>query len=78
MQHDGFVAFLVFDGGVTMLDVAGPAEVFTEANKLGASYTLKYISVSGKPVSTSIGLPAGGGRTPWRHRKPRYADRSGR
>ncbi|MEV4952718.1 GlxA family transcriptional regulator [Paenarthrobacter nitroguajacolicus] len=58
MQHDGFVAFLVFDG-VTMLDVAGPAEVFTEANKLGASYTLKYISVSGKPVSTSIGLPAG-------------------
>ncbi|WP_078864915.1 MULTISPECIES: GlxA family transcriptional regulator [unclassified Streptomyces] len=48
------VAFLVFDG-VKMLDVSGPAEVFAEANTLGARYSLCYVSPSGKPVRTSIG-----------------------
>lgn len=56
------VAFIVFDG-VKMLDIAGPAEVFAEANKLGADYSLQYVSPSGAPVATSIGLPlqVGGG-----------------
>ncbi|MCP2266554.1 GlxA family transcriptional regulator [Promicromonospora thailandica] len=54
------VVFVVFDG-VKMLDVTGPAEVFAEARTLGAGYTLRYVSVSGGPVRTSIGalLPAG-------------------
>ncbi|WOH20511.1 GlxA family transcriptional regulator [Paenarthrobacter sp. GOM3] len=56
MGHSHTIAFLVFDG-VKMLDVAGPAEVFAEANKLGARYSLTYLSPSGDPVSTSIGLP---------------------
>ncbi|MEV6741714.1 GlxA family transcriptional regulator [Streptomyces sp. NPDC051104] len=53
------VAFLVFDG-MKMLDVSGPAEVFAEANALGACYSLRYASPSGEPVRTSIGtrLPA--------------------
>lgn len=49
------VAFLVYDG-VKMLDVAGPAEVFAEANKFGGTYSLQYFSPSGGPVRTSIGL----------------------
>ncbi|WP_314325149.1 GlxA family transcriptional regulator [Paenarthrobacter ilicis] len=59
------ITFVVFDG-VKMLDVVGPAEVFAEANKLGASYSLNYISPSGEPVSTSIGvpLPVGGATSP--------------
>ncbi|ASN20034.1 GlxA family transcriptional regulator [Arthrobacter sp. YN] len=56
MDHSHTIAFLVFDG-VKMLDIAGPAEVFAEANKLGARYSLTYISPSGDSVSTSIGLP---------------------
>ena len=48
------VVFLVFDG-VKMLDVAGPAEVFAEANTLGADYALSYASPSGEPVRTSVG-----------------------
>ena len=50
------VAFLVYDG-VKMLDVAGPAEVFAEANNFGANYSLRYFSPSGGPARTSIGLP---------------------
>lgn len=48
------MVFLVFDG-VKMLDVAGPAEVFAQANALGADYALSYASPSGGPVLTSIG-----------------------
>ncbi|WP_369373981.1 GlxA family transcriptional regulator [Promicromonospora sp. Populi] len=48
------VVFLVFDG-MKMLDVSGPAEVFAEARTFGADYTLRYASVSGEPVLTSIG-----------------------
>lgn len=48
------VVFLVFDG-VKMLDVAGPAEVFAEATVFEAEYTLSYVSVSGRPVRTSVG-----------------------
>ncbi|MFW6775970.1 GlxA family transcriptional regulator [Nocardioides sp. CPCC 205120] len=48
------VVFIVFDG-MKMLDVTGPAEVFAEANRLGATYRLSYVSVDGAPVTTSVG-----------------------
>lgn len=48
------IAFLAFSG-MKLLDVAGPAEVFSEANRLGADYELTYLSPDGEPVSTSIG-----------------------
>lgn len=53
------VGILVFDG-VKLLDVSGPAEVFSEANLFGADYELVLLSTDGAPVSTSIGvtLPA--------------------
>jgi transcriptional regulator GlxA family with amidase domain len=48
------VVIVVFDG-VKLLDAAGPAEVFAEANRFGAAYRLKIASVDGRDVSTSIG-----------------------
>lgn len=48
------VVIVVFDG-VKMLDAAGPAEVFAEANRCGAAYELKFVSVDGLDVMTSIG-----------------------
>ncbi|GGN28339.1 AraC family transcriptional regulator [Lentzea pudingi] len=39
-----------------MLDVVGPAEVFVEANAAGADYSLRYVSSSGAPVVTSVGI----------------------
>src|SRR4051794_20466839 len=41
--------------GMKLLDVAGPAEVFAEANRFGASYRLVVASVYGADVTTSIG-----------------------
>jgi transcriptional regulator GlxA family with amidase domain len=57
-QH---VAFVIFDG-MKMLDMAGPAEVFAEANRFGATYSLSRVSPSGTPVRTSVGIqvPADG------------------
>jgi transcriptional regulator GlxA family with amidase domain len=52
------VAIVVFDG-VTLLDVAGAGEVFVEANRFGADYTLKIASVDGRDVTTSIGTRLG-------------------
>ncbi|ROP65444.1 GlxA family transcriptional regulator [Curtobacterium sp. PhB115] len=52
------VGVLVFDG-VKMLDFAGPAEVFAEANLFGAAYHLTYVSPDGRDVSTSIGTRVG-------------------
>jgi transcriptional regulator GlxA family with amidase domain len=49
------IVFVVFDGA-TMLDVTGPAEVFAEANKAGADYSIRYISPSGGPAMTSVGI----------------------
>jgi transcriptional regulator GlxA family with amidase domain len=49
------VVFLVFDG-MKMLDVTGPAEVFAEADLVGADYTIRYVSASGEPVMTSVGV----------------------
>jgi transcriptional regulator GlxA family with amidase domain len=48
------VVIVVFDG-VKLLDVAGPAEVFAEANRFGADYQLKIASLDGCDVTTSIG-----------------------
>lgn len=50
------VGFLVFDG-VTMLDVTGPGEVLHQAGKSGPGYELLLISPTGRPVTTSSGLP---------------------
>ena len=49
------VGVLVFDG-VKMLDVAGPAEVFAEANLSDGRYRISMISADGRDVSTSIGM----------------------
>ncbi|MEV4804388.1 GlxA family transcriptional regulator [Nonomuraea sp. NPDC049421] len=61
MRGDHRVVFVVFDG-MKMLDMAGPAEVFAEANLFGATYALRHVSPSGKPVLTSTGfeLPVDG------------------
>jgi transcriptional regulator GlxA family with amidase domain len=50
------VTALVFDG-MKLLDLAGPMEVFAEANRFGARYVLEVRSTNGQPVSSSIGLP---------------------
>ncbi|MEU2375467.1 GlxA family transcriptional regulator [Streptomyces misionensis] len=49
------VAVLVYDG-VKLLDVAGPAEVFGEANLLGADYRIILVSTTGADVASSIGV----------------------
>jgi transcriptional regulator GlxA family with amidase domain len=41
---------------VKMLDISGPAEVFGEANTLGADYRMTYVSPTGLPVRTSVGM----------------------
>ncbi|WP_454790315.1 GlxA family transcriptional regulator [Mycolicibacterium lutetiense] len=48
------IVIVVFDG-MKMLDAAGPAEVFAEANRFGANYRLRMASVDGADVTTSIG-----------------------
>ncbi|OQZ88300.1 AraC family transcriptional regulator [Mycobacterium alsense] len=52
------VVLIVFEG-VTLLDAAGPAEVFVKANEFGANYQLKVASVDGADVATSIGTKLG-------------------
>jgi transcriptional regulator GlxA family with amidase domain len=54
VSNERNVVFVVFDG-VKLLDVAGPAEVFAEANRFGASYRLVMASVNGRDVVTSVG-----------------------
>nr|WP_238992961.1 GlxA family transcriptional regulator [Jiangella aurantiaca] len=49
------VGLLVFDG-MKMLDVAGPGEVFAEANLMGANYRIQLVSVDGKDVRSSSGM----------------------
>lgn len=49
------VAILVYDG-VKLLDVAGPADVFYEANRLGGNYRLVLLSPTGADVTTSTGI----------------------
>jgi transcriptional regulator GlxA family with amidase domain len=45
----------MFDG-VKLLDVAGPSEVFSEANLLGAAYELVLCSPGGRQVVSSTGM----------------------
>ncbi|MHC3472888.1 GlxA family transcriptional regulator [Streptomyces sp. 7R007] len=49
------VAILVYDG-VKLLDVAGPAEAFAEANRLGGDYRIALVSATGADVTSSIGI----------------------
>lgn len=49
------VGVLAFPG-VTLLDIAGPAEVLTEANRYGAHYDIRTYSPDGRPVRTSTGI----------------------
>ncbi|OBC00677.1 AraC family transcriptional regulator [Mycobacterium sp. 852013-50091_SCH5140682] len=49
------VAILVYDG-VTLLDVAGPAEVFKEANEYGADYRIVLLSPTGDDVTSNLGF----------------------
>ncbi|MDI9951895.1 GlxA family transcriptional regulator [Rhodococcus sp. IEGM 1305] len=53
--HPHRVAVLVYDG-VKLLDVAGPAEVFAEANLCGADYQIVLLSPTGANVASSIGI----------------------
>jgi transcriptional regulator GlxA family with amidase domain len=49
------VGLVVFDE-VKLLDVAGPSEVFAEANRFGAAYELVLCSVGGRGVASSTGM----------------------
>ncbi|MEV4618784.1 GlxA family transcriptional regulator [Asanoa sp. NPDC049573] len=49
------IAILVYDG-VTLLDVAGPAEVFKEANRLGADYRMVLLSPTGADITSNLGV----------------------
>ncbi|MFD8418463.1 GlxA family transcriptional regulator [Streptomyces sp. NPDC059466] len=49
------VVILVYDG-VKLLDVAGPAEVFAEANRLGTDYRIALLSTTGADVASSTGI----------------------
>ncbi|OZC63550.1 AraC family transcriptional regulator [Rhodococcus sp. 15-725-2-2b] len=53
---DRDVVVVVFDG-VKLLDVVGPSEVFAEANRFGARYRLRFASLGGVEVTTSLGTP---------------------
>jgi transcriptional regulator GlxA family with amidase domain len=46
---------LVYDG-VKLLDFAGPADVFAEANRVGARYRVALVSPTGEDVVSSIGI----------------------
>lgn len=54
MSDERLITIVVFDG-MKLLDLAGPAEVFAEANRFGANYRLVVASVNGQDVATSIG-----------------------
>jgi transcriptional regulator GlxA family with amidase domain len=54
-SHTHRVVILVYDG-VKLLDVAGPAEVFTEANRFGAHYRVLLVSPGGADVVASNGI----------------------
>jgi transcriptional regulator GlxA family with amidase domain len=49
------IAVLVFQH-VKLLDVAGPVEVFAEANRHGAEYDVRLVSVDGADVVSSAGV----------------------
>jgi transcriptional regulator GlxA family with amidase domain len=49
------VAILVYEG-VTLLDVAGPAEAFQTANRFGADYQIVLLSPTGEDVTSNLGF----------------------
>jgi transcriptional regulator GlxA family with amidase domain len=49
------MGILVYDN-VTMIDIAGPADVFSHANTFGADYATVLVSADGRPVTASNGL----------------------
>jgi transcriptional regulator GlxA family with amidase domain len=49
------VTILAFEG-VTMIDVAGPADVFGHANRFGADYRISVVSPDGADVRTANGV----------------------
>ncbi|MET8288672.1 DJ-1/PfpI family protein [Streptomyces sp. NPDC051639] len=49
------VAILAFEG-VTLIDVAGPADVFSHAGRYGPGYEVSVVSPDGTDVRTSTGL----------------------
>lgn len=49
------VGIVVFDG-VTMLDVAGPADVLSEAGRFGADYRIELLSPGGRDVRAANGM----------------------
>jgi hypothetical protein len=57
------VALLAFDQ-VQLLDVTGPAEVFTTANMYGADYDVRTVSADATDVLTSSGVRLGVGAGP--------------
>jgi transcriptional regulator GlxA family with amidase domain len=57
--HDGsarHVAILVYEGS-TVIDIAGPAEVFTRAAGAQPKYEVVFVAPRGGTVTTSSGLP---------------------
>jgi transcriptional regulator GlxA family with amidase domain len=58
---DPRVVFVVAFPGVLGLDVVGPLEVFTMANRFGASpvYATSVVSMSGGMIAASSGLVIG-------------------
>lgn len=57
-RHRHTVAVIAFDA-VQLLDVSGPVEVFTTANRYGAHYDVRVVSPTGAGVVTSSGLVLG-------------------
>lgn len=49
------ICFLV-SHGVRILDIAGPMEVFTQANRRGGNYRASFLTVDGESVRSSSGL----------------------
>ncbi|MFE1342033.1 GlxA family transcriptional regulator [Streptomyces sp. NPDC058733] len=56
MSSDTHQVVIVVYDGVKLLDVAGPADAFVEANKLGADYRITLVSATGADVAASIGI----------------------
>jgi transcriptional regulator GlxA family with amidase domain len=57
-HHSHTVAVVAFDA-VQLMDVTGPVEVFTTANRYGADYDVRVVSPTGAGVVTSSGLALG-------------------
>ena len=54
------IAFVIFDG-LELLDLAGPFEVFQQANRLSGGYSCEVISVSPGPIRSDSGLQVNAG-----------------